>query len=138
MKKGMRSETEVPCPLVAFLISCRPLIIASEDSFIGKVIRDSGGRCPYGGTGIPYPLISIESLVGTDPDVIISMTGGEDTSDFFRRVEVDFKDMKAVRYGNIYTIEPDTIPYYTPADYVKSLEKISVMIQKARNTPQSQ
>ena len=135
-KKGSRrSGTETTRPLVAFLLSCRPLIVASADSFIGQVIRDSGGRCPYGGAGRPHPLISLESLIETDPDMIISMTGGEDTSDFFRRLSVDFKDMTAVRYGNIYTITPDTIPYYTPADYVKSMEKISVMIKKARKPP---
>jgi iron complex transport system substrate-binding protein len=134
--KGSRSpDMETTRPLVAFLVSCRPLIVASADSFIGQVIRDSGGRCPYGGAGRPHPLVSIESLVVTDPDMIISMTGGEDTSDFFHRLEVDFKDMKALRYGNIYTIAPDTIPYYTPADYVKSLERISVMIKKARKSP---
>jgi len=122
-------------PRAVFLLSCTPLIVASTDSFIGQVIWDAGGTCPFGGGGGPHPLISIETLVESDPDLIISMSGGEDTGDFFRRLAADFGELKAVRCGNIFTIAADSIPYYTPADYVKSLEKIAAMIQKAKTAP---
>lgn len=129
---GMRDSISLQRPLAAFLLSCSPLIVASADSFIGQIIWDAGGRCPYGGGGGPHPLISIETLVESDPDLIISMSGGEDTGGFFRRLAADFSELKAVRSGNIFTIKDDSVPYYTPADYVKSLEKIAVMIQKVK------
>lgn len=132
IKGGRVSGAVLRRPLAAFLLSCSPLIVASTDSFIGQVIWDAGGKCPYGGGGRPHPLISIEALVESDPDLIISMSGGEDTSGFFRRLVADFKELKAVRNGNIFAIPADSIPYYTPADYVKSLGKVTAMIQKAK------
>jgi iron complex transport system substrate-binding protein len=135
VKGATRSGVALQRPRAAFLLSCSPLIVASSDSFIGQVIRDAGGTCPYGGGGGPHPLISIEALVESDPDLIISMSGGEDTGDFFRRLEDDFRELKAVRHGNIFTIADNSIPYYTPADYVTSLEKIAVMIRKAKTAP---
>jgi iron complex transport system substrate-binding protein len=135
INSGKRSSSILQRPLAVFLLSCSPLIVASADSFIGQVIWDAGGTCSFGGRGVPHPLISIEALVESDPDLIISMSGGEDTNDFFHRLEADFQELKAVRCGNIFTIASDTIPYFTPADYVKSLEKITVMIQKTKTAP---
>jgi ABC-type Fe3+-hydroxamate transport system substrate-binding protein len=126
-KRGRAAEP----PLVVFLISCTPLIAASADSFIGQIIGDAGGRCAYGGAGRPHPMVSMESLVQTDPDVIIAMTGGDDVDDFFRRLSRDFKDLAAVSHGNMHAISPDTIPFYTPSDYVKSVERISYILEKS-------
>ncbi len=111
-------------PGVAFFLSHRPLIAASDKSFIAQVIRDAGGACVYSGTGGAYPLVSLESLVISDPDVIISMAGDDEAGAFFRRLSRDFRSLKAARNWTFYVIEPDTIPYYTPADYVKSVGRI--------------
>ena len=116
-------------PLVVFLVSCRPLIAASSDSFIGQVIQDAGGRCAYQGGGRPHPPVSIESLIATDPDVIVAMAGGDDTKDFFRLLAREFSGLKSVSRGRMFEITPDTIPYYTPADYVASVARISRILK---------
>ena len=116
---------------MAFFLSCRPLIAASSDSFIGRIIRDAGGSCAYHTAGLSYPMVSVESLVYADPDVFISMGGDADSSDFFRVLSGDFNSLKAVRNRALFMIAPDTIPYYTPEDYVKSVEKISGILRKA-------
>jgi len=132
---ALPSDVALRRPRAAFLLSCSPLIVVSNDSFIGQIIRDAGGACPFGGGGGPHPLISIETLVESDPDLIISMSGGEDTGDFFRRLAADFGELKAVRNGNIFTVADTSLPYYTPADYVKSLGRIADMIRKTKADP---
>lgn len=116
-------------PVVVFLVACRPLIAASAHSFIGRIIHDAGGRPAYAGGGRAHPPVSIESIVEADPDVIIAMTGGDDTGEFFSMLSRDFRRLKAVAGGRLYAIPPDTIPYYTPADYLASVERISCILE---------
>lgn len=124
-------------PLVVFLVSCRPLIAASADSFIGHMVHDAGGRCAYDGGGRPHPPVSLESLVAADPDVIIAMTGGDDTADFFRQLSREFRDLKSVSRGRLHDIPPDTVPYYTPADYVRSVGRISRILGAPMDAPKA-
>jgi iron complex transport system substrate-binding protein len=114
-------------PRVAFFLSHRPLIAASSGSFIGGIIADAGGACAYGKSARPYSMVSIESLADADPDVIILMEG-DDPRAFFRELSSGFRDLKAVAGRRMYPIPADSIPYYTPADYVKSVELLSRMI----------
>ncbi|MBN1497224.1 MAG: ABC transporter substrate-binding protein [Spirochaetes bacterium] len=117
-------------PIVVFLVACRPLIVASAHSFIGRIIHDAGGRPAYDDGGRAHPPVSIESVIETDPDVIIAMTGGDDTREFFSMLSRDFRRLKAVAGGRLYDIPPDTIPYYTPADYLASVERISGILEE--------
>ncbi|HQJ69976.1 MAG TPA: ABC transporter substrate-binding protein [Spirochaetota bacterium] len=120
---------------VAFFLSHRPLIAASEGSFIAQVIRDAGGVCVYSGTRGSYPPVSLESLVEYDPDVIIYMAGDDEGNDFFSRLSRDFRSLRVVKNGTFYIIDPDTIPYYTPADYVKSVERVAEILDTSHVTP---
>lgn len=112
---------------VAFLLSHNPLIAASTESYIARIIQDAGGACIYSDAGRPYPPVSLESLVIADPDLIISMAG-DDSENFFRRLSRDFPGLKAVRNHACHAIASDTIPYYTPADYLKSVERMADII----------
>ncbi len=115
-------------PRVAFFLSGHPLIAASTGSFIGGIIADAGGVCAYGESARPYSMVSIESLADADPDVIIVMAG-EDLQPFFRELIEGFRDLKAVAEGRMYPVSADSIPYYTPADYVKSVETVARMLR---------
>jgi iron complex transport system substrate-binding protein len=124
-KRGKPIETNLP--QVAMFISHRPLMAVSEDSYIGKIIRDSGGICAYGRVDRPYPLVSFESLLKLDPDVVISVTGEKD--DFFEKLRV-FPQLKCRMKNGIYTISHETISYYTPADYLDSVRIITGILRK--------
>jgi iron complex transport system substrate-binding protein len=119
---------------VAFFLSHRPLITASEGSFIARIIRDAGGLCVYSGTRGAYPLVSLESLVDNDPAVIVSMAGDDEAGAFYRRLSRDFRSLKVVKYRTFYLIEPDTIPYYSPADYVESVARMAEILDRASAT----
>ena len=118
-------------PRVAFFLSHRPLIAASSGSFIGGIIADAGGVCAYGASARPYAMVSIESLADADPDVIIVMEG-DDPEAFFSELSADFQDLRAVAARRMYPVPADSIPYYTPADYVKSVGRLSRMLAAQR------
>jgi iron complex transport system substrate-binding protein len=107
---------------LVFFISHRPLIVASGLSYIGKIIKDSGAINCYDGADYPYPVVSMESLVTENPDIILSM----DTApgQFFR----DILDVKAARENRIYAVKPDPIAYYSPRDYVDSVAFIAALL----------
>ncbi len=127
-----KQDSQNALPHVAMFVSHRPLMAVSRDSYIGGIIADAGGVCAYGNLGRPFPLVSFESLVDLDPDVIISMAGGKD--DFFERLNA-FKQMKCVAKGRIYSISPDIISFYTPADYIKSVITVSRILNNKRKQP---
>jgi iron complex transport system substrate-binding protein len=49
-------------------------IYVAGSSFMGSLLSTAGGENVFGDLGIPWPEVSIESLIGTDPDVIIDST----------------------------------------------------------------
>jgi len=115
---------------IAFFLSYRPLITASGSSYIGQIIQDSGGINVYNELKRPYPIISIESLVKKDPDVIISMLKGADS--YFMKRFAGF-NLKVKRSNSIYTVGTDNIPFYTPRDYIESIRKISGILIKEKH-----
>jgi ABC-type Fe3+-hydroxamate transport system substrate-binding protein len=56
-----------------FIISTNPLIIASGKSYIGDILRNSGYKNEFENLNIPYPVISIESLLNKNPKYIFVM-----------------------------------------------------------------
>ncbi len=119
-------------PLVAMFVSHRPLMAVSAGSYIGQIIRDAGGTCAYVQAGRPYPLVSFESLIELDPDFVISVVDEKD--DFSIRLH-GFTALSCVRNHRIYAIPPESVSYYTPADYLHSVEIISRLIAGARVSP---
>lgn len=111
----------------AFFISLDPLIASSNSSFIGGIIEDAGGRNVFREMEMPYPKISIEFLVGLNPDIIVSIM--PDAEKFFKCILDDFKDINAMKYNNIYYIKPEKICYYSPKDYIESVGIISDLIK---------
>ncbi len=109
------------CP-VAFIISHRPLIAASGDSYISRIIADAGGRNVVGRIGIAYPIVSAELLIATSPRVILSIIPG--APEFFSGM---YGLHGAVRAA-VHSIGVDHVPYYTPADYLASIAEVRAML----------
>jgi len=112
-----------------FIVSLRPLMTVSGGSFIGNMLNDAGCDNPYGDAAMPYPLISAESLVREDPDVVVSMMPG--TVDYFRLTFGNVK-IRTLENGTVYEIAPDHVAYYTPADYLAALSEIRACVGAAR------
>lgn len=121
-----------PRPRVALFVSHHPLMAVSRASFPGRVIEDAGGTNIFGEGLAPYPIVSAEFIVRLDPDLILSIMPGSE--EFFKYLLKDFPGLRVMKQGNIRSIGDD-ITYYTPADYVRSVAKLSEMLIKEGKRP---
>lgn len=113
---------------VAFLVSSRPLMVATNASFIGNIIRDAGAGNAFGSLRQPYALISAEVLARVNPDIIIA-TRGITIAHLLRESDA-YRRISAVRSGKLYAMEDDAITYYTPGDYVCAASEIADIIAR--------
>jgi ABC-type Fe3+-hydroxamate transport system substrate-binding protein len=114
---------------IAVFISHNPLITASGNSYVGRVIEDAGGINCFDELDVPYPIISTEFITVKNPDIIISIIEG--TENFFKNKLKNFQFIGAIKDNNIYSISPDRIAFYTPRDYVASVKEVSEIIRRA-------
>ncbi|HPA71860.1 MAG TPA: helical backbone metal receptor [Spirochaetota bacterium] len=112
----------------AFFVSHGPIVAAGGKSFIGAVIRDAGGSNVYGGIDIAYPIVSLETIVERDPDVIISMMPG--AAEFFAKAPEEVPGVKALR-GRVFSVGDEHLPYYTPRDYLASVRAVAEILRNA-------
>ncbi|MCL2156231.1 MAG: helical backbone metal receptor [Leptospirales bacterium] len=105
-----------------FLVSVKPLITISDQSYISDIIKHAGGINIFKDLKNPYPILTIEALIIKQPHVVIVMNHGDDL--FLRNRLKNFHNIEFVNKKNIFAIGDENIPYYTPKDYVISVEKI--------------
>ncbi len=103
----------------AFFVATSPIITVSNNSFIGAILKSSGVKNIYGGLKLPYPVVTLESLIKLNPDIIISMSFKGDV--FFKEIKDKFPAMKF----KIFNIKPDNIAYYTPENFLNAIEEIT-------------
>lgn len=110
---------------VAFLVSVKPLITISGLSHISDVIEKSGGINVFEELDNPYPILTLESLIVKNPDVVIVMTPGDDN--FLYSQLKNFNTIDFINKKNIFVSGDEFIPYYSPKEYILSVEKFSVL-----------
>lgn len=113
---------------IALFIDHSSLIAASGNSYVGKIIKDAGGSNCLEGFEVPYPIVSEEFIVTCNPDIIISIREGSEN--YFKRIFSDFPFITAIKNDTIYSIRPDRVAFYTPGDYVSSVQEIAEIIRK--------
>jgi ABC-type Fe3+-hydroxamate transport system substrate-binding protein len=113
---------------VAFLVSVKPLVTVSKHSYITNIINDAGGINIFSEAGNPYPILTVESLVIKNPDVVIIMHEGEDVY-LFNQLKC-FKNLNFIIKKNIFVAGDDVIPYYSPKEYILAVKKISEILSQ--------
>jgi iron complex transport system substrate-binding protein len=121
-----------PCspPKVVFLISVKPLITISDKSYISDIIHKSGGINIFKDLKNPYSILTLEALIIKQPDVVIVMN--QDDELYLLAKLKDFQNIKFINKKNIFALGDENIPYYTPKDYVISVEKIYEILNHAK------
>lgn len=114
-------------PRIVFLVSAKPLVSVSAGSHISSIIRDAGADNIFGNAGSPYPLLSLEALVASQPDAVIVMSTGDD--EYLYSMLSGFKRVRFSAEKNIFIAGDEHIPYYTPADYTASVERIASILK---------
>jgi len=121
-KINRRGESMCSPTKIAFLISVKPLITISDQSYISDIIHKSGGINIFKDLKNPYPILTLEALIIKQPDVVIVMNHGDEL--YLENKLKDFKNIEFINKKNIFALGDENIPYYTPKDYVISVEKI--------------
>ena len=110
-----------------FLVSVKPLITVSNISYIGQILIDAGIKNCYSEQQIPYPYVTIESLIVHNPDIIVSMIKNTKEGLLLRTKKLNI--LKCIKNNSIYNINPDMVGLYTPKNYINSLKKIIEYIE---------
>jgi iron complex transport system substrate-binding protein len=129
LKKAVDAGAVKRRPLVALFLSAKPLVAVSDSSFVGGIIRDAGGRNCYAGVAPPYPSVSLESLVRRPPELVIFISG-DDMESVRREMR---RLVPSAAEGILWrAVPPDRLAYYTPADYVASVEEVASLLAPLR------
>lgn len=101
-----RRVAERARPKVILLFDWRPLVAAGPDTFPDAVLRLAGGVNPAQGTG-KYPKLSVEGLLGIDPDVVIDGSAGaysESPAELARSIP-GLEALRAAKAGKLFKLE---------------------------------
>jgi len=121
-------------PKVFYQVWDAPIQTLNDENVISDVIRLCGGVNAFGDSPAIAPKVSVESLIATNPDVIIASGMGVERPDWLD----DWKKwthLKAVKQEHLYFIPPDIIQRHTP----RILEGATLMceqLEKSRKTYQ--
>ncbi len=103
-----------PLVLVAIVYGNQPpekFMTVSDRSFIGELVNIAGGRNVFGDIPVPYPEVSKESVIITDPDIILVIKPSKvvNSGEIIRLWQETYPDLKAVRSNSIYILSDDYI-----------------------------
>jgi ABC-type Fe3+-hydroxamate transport system substrate-binding protein len=98
-----------------FIVSASPLIVASGKSYIGDILRNSGYKNEFENLLIPYPVISMESLLSKKPEFIFVMD--RQAYDYLKKHSALSK-----LPSKMYYVGADNSPYYTLFDYIETMK----------------
>ncbi len=107
-----------------------PLMTVNGEHLINDVIGLCGGRNIFAGLANLTPVVSMESVVSRDPEVIFASGGlyrNEQVWKNWRR----FPGMRAVRKEHMYFIHPDLIQRQTPR-VLEGAERLCEQLDHAR------
>jgi len=109
-----------------------PLQSVGADSWIESLIHDCGGSNIYRQASTPYPMVSMESVLVKNPQVII--IPHHSGSEVEKRIYWSkWPEISAVKAENIFTINGDLLHRFTP----RSLDGLELMCEKINQGRQS-
>jgi len=121
-------------PKVSVVVEISPppsLMVAGPKTFIDDAVRLAGGKNAFSDAQQPFPLVSLETLVAKDPDVYIVAAKGKTSSQILDEVRKrpGFSNLRCVREGRIYGIDPDLLFRPTPR-LIEGVEKLAQLLHQ--------
>lgn len=111
------------------------LIAVGDSTYLGQLLRIAGGNNAVSGSSIPYPHISLETVVRANPDVILdaSMMGTSNSQisgleQRLRQPWLEHHELRAVRNGAIFGLTSEVL--VTPGPRVT--EAVELMRSRIR------
>lgn len=108
---------------VFYQIWHRPLMTVNGRHLLGEAISLCGGANPYAALAALTPVVSEESLLATNPAVIVA----NGSADYWQR----YPQLDAVRNHRLYAIDPDLLLRATPR-LVEGTRQLCEVLEKVR------
>ncbi len=127
LKKKYQKKSKVK---VFYQLWHDPLRTAGADSWIDSLIRDCNGHNLFDDAATAYPIVSMESVLIKDPEVIIipHHSGDEEAK---REIWINWREISAVKNEHLFTINGDILHRFSPR-VIQGLEKLCQSIDSAR------
>ncbi|ODS41829.1 MAG: hypothetical protein MSIBF_00215 [Candidatus Altiarchaeales archaeon IMC4] len=118
-------------PRVFFAVSGEPLMAAGPETLINNLIEASGGANVFADAQTRYPVISLESVLDRDPEIIITNTRDKHTAIDFDEVagKGEWQGINAVKNSRMYVIDADIVSRPGPR-IVDALEQFAQWIRE--------
>jgi iron complex transport system substrate-binding protein len=103
-------------PRVLFVVGTDPIFAAGKGSFLDELVRVSGGKNVLEESKVPFPQLSMESVLSFAPEVIIDSTVVSAPTKKAVKAQNEkwskWKDIPAVRDGRVYVLKDnrDIVP----------------------------
>jgi len=126
LKQLTKENEHKPRVSVFYQIWNQPLMTLSSHQYISDVIRRCGGRNILAESALIAPTIDREYVLAKNPQVIIT-AGSQAWLDEWKR----WKQIDAVRFNQLYRLNPDDIARPVPA-ILKGMKQICEFLDQAR------
>jgi len=117
---GIRARTSaLPRRTLLFIVGRTPgrlegIVAVGKGSYLNNLMDIAGGRNVLADSVAPYPKISLETIIGRDPDVIVDMGDMANTTEVteeHRKSVVALwhsqTSLKSVKYGRVFAVASD-------------------------------
>lgn len=118
---------------VFYQVSRDPLMTLNGRHMVTAILALCGGRNIFDGLAPIAPTVNREQVLARDPDAIVISTtaaGSADALAYWQR----YPSMRAVRRGNLYTVDGDLLNRQTPR-LVEGARRVCRLLDRARDKP---
>lgn len=129
IKQRYRSRQQVE---VLYLIWHRPLMTVSDNHIISDIINICGGINVFAAAPSLTLVISAESILGADPQIIISSMPLVSPETGRRELWQRFPHIRAVRNNHLFFVHPDLIHRQTPR-MLQAAKTVCEQLESARS-----
>lgn len=105
------------------------IYVAGNDGYFDEMIDIAGGKNIFGDVNVRYPVVSAESIIKADPEIIIDILPGMDDDDA-RSAAADWQKLgtiKAAAHGKVYCLHASFASVPGPR-FVLLLEKMAGLL----------
>ncbi len=126
-----RAVAGSPRPRVLYVVWPNPLIAPGRGTLISELIERAGGESVTGAEPLPYPRLSLETVVERRPDRIIVGRHGQGTVEELLRGWERLGSVSAVRDGRVFGVDGDLVHRPGPR-MVEALRALARVIHPER------
>jgi iron complex transport system substrate-binding protein len=126
-----RAVAGSPRPRVLYVVWPNPLIAPGRGTLISELIQRAGGESVTGGEPLPYPRLSLETVVERRPDRIIVGHHGQGAVEELLRGWERLGSVSALRDGRVFAVDGDLVHRPGPR-MVEALRALARVIHPER------